>query len=212
MFKFYILFFSILFYINCTMVKINGEYTKYCFSKNLAEGDKINLKFSISSTNKEKIDVTLTNLNDNITIYNAKSVKLGNYKSKNPEINGYYELCFYPNQVKSKFYVTFEYYTSFEQNLIKNLAEDKEVQSMSKTILDVKQSLNKLKNSNSISHDNIFRQNKSILKSIRKLKRITYLKIVCIILVSVFQVYVLHKFLGPDKRISKVKGAFQDGL
>ena len=212
MFKFYILFFSILFYTNCTMVKINGEYTKYCFSKNLLEGDKITIKFSISSSNKDKIDATLKNLNDNQTIYSVNSVNKGEFKSANAEKNGYYELCFYPKQTKSKFYCTFEFYTSFEQNLIKNLAEDKEVQSMSKTILDVKQSLNKLKNSKSLSHDNLFRQNKNIIKSINRLKNITYLKIVCIILVSVFQVYVLHKFLGPDKRISKVKGAFQDGL
>ena len=44
------------------------------------------------------------------------------------------------------------------------------------------------------------------------IKKITYLKIACIIFISVFQVYVLHKFLGPDKRVSRVKGAFQDGL
>ena len=185
---------------------------KYCFNKNLVEGDKIHLKFSLSSSNKEKIDVILKNVNNNNTIYNANNINRGEYKSPHPEKNGYYELCFYPKQTKSKFYCTFEFYTSFEQNIIKNLAEDKEVQSMSKTILNVKNSLDKLKKSKSISHDNIFMQNKNVIKSIKKLKKITYLKIACIIFISVFQVYVLHKFLGPDKRISRVKGAFQDGL
>ena len=69
MLKKYFLFFTFLFCIKSTMVKINGEYVKYCFNKNVAEGDKIHLKFSLSSSNKEKIDVTLRNLNDNNTVY-----------------------------------------------------------------------------------------------------------------------------------------------
>ena len=213
MFKKYFLFLTFLFCIKCTMLKINGEYIKYCFSKNLIEdGDKIHLKYSLSSSNKEKIDVTLINMNDNKTIYNSYNVNRGEFKSSKPEMKGYYQLCFYPKQKKSKFYCTFDFYTSSEQNAIKNLAEDKEVQSMSKNILDVKNSLEKLKKSKSTSHDNIFRQYKNVIKSIKKLKKITYLKIACIIFISVFQVYVLHKFLGPDKRVSRVKGAFQDGL
>ncbi len=212
MLKKYFLFFTFLFCIKSTMVKINGEYVKYCFNKNVAEGDKIHLKFSLSSSNKEKIDVTLRNLNHNNIVYKLSNINRGEYKSPHPEKNGYYELCFYPKQTKSKFYCTFDFYTNFEQNIVKNLAEDKEVQSMSKNILDVKNSLDKLKKSKSISHDNIFRQYRNVVKSIKKLKKITYLKIACIIFISVFQVYVLHKFLGPDKRVSRVKGAFQDGL
>jgi len=212
MLKKYFLFFTFLFCIKSTMVKINGEYVKYCFNKNVDEGDKIHLKFSLSSSNKEKIDVTLRNLIHNNIVYKLSNINRGEYKSPHPEKNGYYELCFYPKQTKSKFYCTFDFYTNFEQNIVKNLAEDKEVQSMSKNILDVKNSLDKLKKSKSISHDNIFRQYRNVVKSIKKLKKITYLKIACIIFISVFQVYVLHKFLGPDKRVSRVKGAFQDGL
>ena len=212
MLKKYFLFFTFLFCIKSTMVKINGEYVKYCFNKNVAEGDKIHLKFSLSSSNKEKIDVTLRNLIHNNIVYKLSNINRGEYKSPHPEKNGYYELCFYPKQTKSKFYCTFDFYTNFEQNIVKNLAEDKEVQSMSKNILDVKNSLDKLKKSKSISHDNIFRKYRNVVKSIKKLKKITYLKIACIIFISVFQVYVLHKFLGPDKRVSRVKGAFQDGL
>ena len=47
---------------------------------------------------------------------------------------------------------------------------------------------------------------------ITSIKQLTFLKMAIILVLSVFQVIVIQRFFGPDKRVTTVKGAFSDGL
>ena len=47
---------------------------------------------------------------------------------------------------------------------------------------------------------------------ISSIKNLTFFKLGIVFLLSVFQIIVIQKFFGPDKRVSSVKGAFSDGL
>ena len=47
---------------------------------------------------------------------------------------------------------------------------------------------------------------------IQSIKNFTFLKMAIVFLLSLFQIIVIQKFFGPDKRVSSVKGAFSDGL
>ena len=54
-------------------------------------------------------------------------------------------------------------------------------------------------------------QHTTILNDIiNSIKNLTILKIVIVCLLSLFQVIVIQRFFGPDKRVSNIKGAFSD--
>ena len=45
---------------------------------------------------------------------------------------------------------------------------------------------------------------------IRSIKNATYLKIFFVVLMSGFQIYIITKFFGKEKRVSSIKGTFND--
>ena len=47
---------------------------------------------------------------------------------------------------------------------------------------------------------------------IKSIKNLTFLKGLIVLLLTLFQIVVIQKFFGPDKRVTSVKGAFSDGL
>ncbi len=46
-----------------------------------------------------------------------------------------------------------------------------------------------------------------LLKVINSVENLTILKFVVISLLSILQIFFIKRFFGPDKRVSKVKGA-----
>ena len=204
-----LLFFS---YSHSFSFGVKDTYEKYCFNKYITEGDQLTVSYVITSYPKELINADLTyskekNGSKNI-IYQEKNKEYGNFKSQKPS-EGYYDLCFYSKKGK-EYYVSMEFYTLFEEHNYKEMATDKDIKTINREIKELK---NDFDNFNSHARYIIDRQyfHRSMLtKLTNSIKRMTYLKIFCIAVLSIFQIYIIQKFFGPDKRISSIKGGFSD--
>ena len=190
---------------------------KYCFKKYIRKDDHITMNFMDTSAQKELIHVSLTYRDVNNTktqiLYEVKEKESGDYTSKNPTEEGYYELCFYSKKGKN-IYVNMEFFTLYEEHDIKKLATDKEIKTFNNDIKEVRDVVDKIEsnarhlNTRKYNHLNILKQ------YITSIKRLTYLKIFAVALLSLFQIYVVQKFFGPNKRVSTIKGVFsgKDGV
>ena len=175
------------------------------------------MSFMVSSSQKELIHVSLTFQKDKNSIkqniYEVREKESGDYNSPDPTEEGYYELCFYSKKGKDIF-VNMEFFTLYEEHDIKKIATDKEIKTINDDIKEVRDVVDKIEsnarhlNTRKYNHLNILKQ------YITSIKRLTYLKIFAVALLSLFQIYVVQKFFGPNKRVSTIKGVFsgKDGV
>ena len=213
----FIIFSSLIYFSLSFSFNIPDRKEKYCFSKYIQKGDHITMSFTVSSSQKELIHVTLTFQKDKNSIkqniYEAKEKELDDYNSPEPTEEGYYELCFYSKKGKDLF-VNMEFFTLYEEHDIKKIATDKEIKTINNDIKEVRDVVDKIEsnarhlNTRKYNHLNILKQ------YITSIKRLTYLKIFAVALLSLFQIYVVQKFFGPNKRVSTIKGIFsgKDGV
>ena len=191
----------------------NDEKEKYCFKKYIQKGDHITINFMLASTEKETIHALLTYQKDKNfpknNIYEVIDKESGDYNSPNPTEEGYYELCFFSQKGKY-LYINMEFYTLYEDRDIKKIATDKEIKTFNNDIKEIKNVVDKIETN--ARHLNTMKyMHLIILKEyITSIKRLTYLKIFVVALLSLFQIYVVHKFFGPDKRVSTIKGVFSE--
>ena len=103
-----------------------------------------------------------------------------------------------------------EFDSYIEERDVKKLATDKEIKSINKDIKEVKDALHKIEiNAKHINNRNF--EHYVILHSmISSIKNATYLKIFFVVLMSGFQIYIITKFFGKEKRVSTIKGTFND--
>lgn len=196
--------------INAFLYKISGNKDKYCFRKIINENETLSLSFVVSSDNSETIKVTLTRLFNNEIIYIEDKTESGFFKSEKGEDGGKYELCFFPFS-NNKFYISFEFYTIEEEN-IKELAKDIDIQYMVEEFKAVNTAFTEIENNARHINDKRFRNTKILRKIINSVENWTIIKIIIISLLSILQVFIIRKFFGPDKRLSKVKGAYSTEL
>ena len=191
---------------------VKDTYEKYCFNKYITEKDQITVSFGITSYPKELINVDFTYSKEKHSaktmIYQVANKNSGSYKSQNPS-EGYYELCFYSKKGK-EFYVSMEFYTLFEEHNLKEMATDKDFKTINKDIKELKNDFDKIQANSRHLIDRKFWHNSILSKLTISIKKLTYLKIFCISVLSIFQIYIIQKFFGPDKRVSSIKGAFSD--
>ena len=199
--------------IYCFSFDVKDNYKKYCFKKFIKEGDQITVSFAITSFPKELINVDLTYQKEKhdmkVMIYQVFDKDIGNYKSQKPVEEGYYELCFYSKKGK-EYYASLEFYTLFEDHNIKEMATDKEIKTINKDIKEMEEAFDRIQINARHLNDRKY-WHSSILKDLTEsIKRLTYLKIFSIAVLSAFQIYIIQKFFGPEKRVSSIKGAFSD--
>ena len=210
---FLILFSFLLSHINSFSFGVKDKYEKYCFKKYIYKGDQITLSFVITSFPKELIHVEFTHQktkhDEKKIIYQVNEKDQGSYKSSNPEDEGYYELCFFSKKGKD-IYVSMEYYTLYEDHNIKQIATDKEIKTINNDINEMKNAFDKIKSNARHLNSRKYRHIHLLNNLIESIKRLTYLKIFFVAVFSAFQIYVIQKFFGPDKRVSSIKGAFSD--
>ena len=188
---------------------INDHYPSYCFKKQILAEDKISLSFVVSAEQKETVSAELKYNDKNETIYRITEAEVGSYKSEKPLEGGMYELCFFSKKGK-KFQISMNFYTLYEDQNIKDLATDKEVKKISTEVEDIKNAFQKIE-SNARHLINRRYGHIHILKDIiSSIKRLTFLKIVAVAVLSAFQIYIIQKFFGTEKRVTHVKGAFAD--
>ena len=192
------------------LYKISGKKDKYCFRKIIEENDTLSVSFVVSSENSDTIKVILTRLFNNEIIYIEDKTESGFFKSEKGEDGGKYELCFFPFS-NNKFYISFEFYTIEEEN-IKELAKDIDIQYMVEEFKAVNTAFTEIENNARHINDKRFRNTKILRKIINSVENWTIIKIIIISLLSILQVFIIRKFFGPDKRLSKVKGAYSTEL
>ena len=190
-----------------TLLLIQKSKQRYCFQKEITENqDYIEMSYIISSSKKESIFVTLSKKNVNKILFQQDRKQSGNYKSEILEL-GIYELCFYPN-TKADFYLSFEFYSYQETGIIKDLAIDKEFKNMSLGVQDLKLAINDFDKNLGFLTDRRSRHHIILSEMITSIEKLSYAKIFILVLLSLFQILIIQRFFGKDKRVTKLPGAF----
>ena len=190
-----------------TLLLIQNSKKRYCFTKEIVEEeDYLEVSYIISSSKKESIFVILTKKKENKILFQQDRKQSGNYKSEVLEL-GIYELCFYPN-TKSDFYLSFEFYSYQETGVIKDLAIDKEFKNMSLGVQQLKLAINEFDKNLGFLTDRRSRHHIILTNMIDSIKKLSYIKIIILVLLSLFQIFIIQRFFGKDKRVTKLPGAF----
>ena len=197
----------------CFSFGVKDDYGKSCFTKFIKEGDQITLSFVITSYPKELINVDLSfrknKYEQKSIIYQVENKDKGDYNSQNSLQEGYYELCFYSKKGK-EYYVSMEFSTLFEDHNLKKMATDKEVKTINKDIKEMKTQFEKIEINARHLIDVKYYLGSILYDLTNSIKTLTYLKIFANAVLSVFQIYIIQKFFGPDRRVTSIKGAFSD--
>ena len=208
------LIFIILFsFSNCFSFVVKDNYEKYCFNKYLTESNQISFSFVVTSYPKVLINVDLAykknKYDSKKIIYNAINKNNDNYQSGYLKEEGYYEVCFYSQKGK-EYHVSMEFDSYYEGHNIKQIVTDKEIKSINNDIKEVTDSLHNIEiNARHINNRN-YGQFVTLNRMIKSIKNLTYLKIFVVALMSIFQIYIITKFFGNEKRIHNIKGTFDE--
>ena len=201
---------SIIISISSLKIKINSYQKDYCFTKTIYQTeDTIKLSFLISSGKKEQVNVTFKN-KDGKLLYQEIYKQRDEYTT-DVLPSGDYTLCFTPRS-NSQFYITFDMQVASDSSVTKDLAKDKEVKGIKSGVIDLENLFNDFEKNLKFIVD---RRNHhhSILKDvIGSIKTITAIKILIIISLSLFQIFIITKFFGSDKRVSTIKAGTKDFL
>ena len=201
---------SIIISISSLKIKINSYQKDYCFTKTIYQTeDTIKLSFLISSGKKEQVNVTFKN-KDGKLLYQEIYKQRDEYTT-DVLPSGDYTLCFTPRS-NSQFYITFDMQVASDSSVTKDLAKDKEVKGIKSGVIDLENLFNDFEKNLKFIVD---RRNHhhSILKDvIGSIKTITAIKILIIISLSLFQIFIITKFFGSDKRVTTIKAGTKDFL
>ncbi len=196
------------------MLRVNGVKEKYCFRKDLRTKNEINFSYAISSEHKEKLNVTLTSKGRKIyeAIYdpNQKEIpQAGKYYVEVEE--GELELCFYPLEHK-RYFISFDLLNAFEDKMLAELGSDGRMKDVLAEVRDIKKVFMDIEQHMKFKADGKFNHYMLLEKIINTVKNLSLLKLGIYFGFSLFQIIIIRKFFGTDKRVSTVQGAFSDGL
>ena len=201
---------SLIISITSLKVKITGKRRDYCFMKTIyEEEDTMKISFLISSGKTEPVNVTFKNKEGKI-LYQEVSRQRGEYQT-DVLPSGEYTLCFSPRST-SEYYITFDIQVAGQSSVTRDLAKDKEVKGIKNGVLDLERLFNDFEKNLKFIVD---RRNHhhTILKDVStSIRNISTIKILIIISLSIFQVFIITKFFGTYKRVSTIKAGTKDML
>lgn len=203
-----ILIFSLTLYlINSLKLKMDGKQKKYCFLKSIYQSqDSLKISYLVSSLGAERVDILVTEKFTGREIYRSRNRDNGNYQT--PLLNsGDYELCIYPHS-QNKFYVTFDFSSQTQSSVLNGLAVDKEVKNMEYGVLELDRLFKNFQEQLNFIIDRRNHHTTILSEIVGEIKIISTIKILILICLSVFQVFVIKKFFGTEKRVTKIKGTF----
>ena len=191
-------------------VKINGKQKDYCFTKSIYDvEDTIKIFFLISSGKTEQLNVIFKNKEGKI-LYQEVTRQRGEYQS-DVLPQGDYTLCFSPRN-NNQYYVSFDIQVASDSDLTKDLAKDKEVKGIKNGVLDLEKLFNDFEKNLKFIVDRRNHHHSILEDVVGSIKKISAIKILIIILVSIFQVFIITKFFGSDKRVSAIRPGNKDIL
>ena len=205
-----ILLLTIVSYTNSLKVKINGKQKDYCFIKSIYDvEDTIKIFFLISSGRTESVNVTFKN-SDGKILYQEVTRQRGEYQS-DVLPQGDYTLCFSP-RTNNQYYISFDMQVSGDSAVTKDLAKDKEVKGIKNGVVDLEKLFNDFEKNLKFIVDRRNHHYIILLDVVKSIKTISAIKILIIILLSIFQVFIITKFFGTNKRVSTIKAGNKDLL
>ena len=205
-----ILSLTIVSYANGLKVKINGKQKDYCFIKSIYDvEDTIKIFFLISSGRTESVNVTFKN-SDGKILDQEVTRQRGEYQS-DVLPQGDYTLCFSP-RTNNQYYISFDMQISSDSAVTKDLAKDKEVKGIKNGVVDLEKLFNDFEKNLKFIVDRRNHHYVILLNVISSIKTISAIKILIIILLSIFQVFIITKFFGTNKRVSTIKAGNKDLL
>ena len=195
---------------NALKVKINGKQKDYCFTKTIYDvEDTIKIFFLISSGKTEQLNVIFKNKEGKI-LYQEVTRQRGEYQS-DVLPQGDYTLCFSP-RTNNQYYISFDIQLASDSSLTKDLAKDKEVKGIKNGVLDLEKLFNDFEKNLKFIVDRRNHHHSILEDVVGSIKKISAIKILIIILVSIFQFFISTKFFGNDKRVSAIRPGNKDIL
>ncbi len=208
--KILIILFTIISSSKALKVKINGRQKDYCFTKSIYENeDTMKIFFLISSGRTEQLNVTFKNKEGKI-LYQEVTRQRGEYQT-DVLPQGDYTLCFSP-RTSNQYYISFDMQLSSDSTVTKDLAKDKEVKGIKNGVLDLEKLFNDFEKNLKFIVDRRNHHHTILKDVVGSIKTISAIKILIIISLSLFQVFIITKFFGTDKRVSTVKAGSKDIL
>jgi len=204
--KFFI-FLSLIISIISLKVKVDGSQKEYCFTKPIEQQDTMKIFFLISSGKTEQVDVIFKDQSGRI-LYQESVKQRGDYQS-DVLPTGDYTLCFTPHSSNS-YYISFDMQVTGESIAMKDLAKDKEVKGIKSGVLDLEKLFNDFEKNLKFIVDRRNHHHFILSKISKSIKYISIIKIIIIISLSIFQVFIITKFFGTDKRVSTIKAGKAD--
>jgi len=206
----YIIILSIFISISSLKVQINGKRKEYCFTRTiyLAE-DTMKIFFLVSSGKTEPLDVIFKN-SDGKILYQEVTRQRGEYRT-DVLPSGDYTLCFTPRN-NDQYYITFDIQVAAESSAIKDLAKDKEIKSIKYGVIELDHSFNDFEKNLKFIVDRRNHHHAILKDMVGSIKVISAIKVLIIITFSMFQVLIITKFFGSDKRVSRIKAGGKDML
>ena len=201
---------SIIITISSLKVKINGSRKDYCFTKTIYEAeDTIKISFLISSGRTEAINISFKNKDGKI-LYQEVSKQRGEYQT-DVIPSGDYTLCFSP-RTTNEYYVTFDMQIAGDSSVTKDLAKDKEVKNIKNGVVELEKLFNDFEKNLKFIVDRRNHHHTILKDVVGSIKTISSIKILIIMSLSLFQVFIITKFFGTDKRVSAIKAGTKDML
>lgn len=194
---------------NSILIKVAGQ-DQICFDKTLQFEDQITFNYLITSSKGEKLKAKIFHKPSGKVYWELEGKQNGDFKSAvlTPDD---YSACFYPLD-DNQYYISFTYITQTEAGIVVGLAKDKEFKHVNDGINQLKQGFQEFEMNLNYIVDRRSRHTIILQEIIKALRKMTGVKALAIALLSIFQVFIIRKFFGPDKRVTKVTGAFSDKL
>ena len=200
--KILIILFTIISSSKALKVKINGRQKDYCFTKSIYENeDTMKIFFLISSGKTEQLNVIFKNREGKI-LYQEVTRQRGEYQT-DVLPQGDYTLCFSP-RTSNQYYISFDMQLSSDSAVTKDLAKDKEVKGIKNGVLDLEKLFNDFEKNLKFIVDRRNHHHTILQDIVGSIKIISGIKILIIILLSIFQVFIITKFFGTNKRVSTI--------
>lgn len=190
--------------INPYIFTVNQFYPRYCFYKVIStKNEKLSFNFLTIGDKNEFINITLTQSSSNKELYFKYFIEEDSFISDNLE-EGKYKLCFIPN-TKDTFKISFNIQSFEEDENLNKIATDTQLKNIGKKLEKIKTDFNNLEN----NYNNLLNTKATHLvylyNYLKEIKRLTFAKVFIISFVSLFQIYVIQRMFGEDKRLSEIK-------
>ena len=201
---------SIIISISSFKVQISGYQRDYCFTRTIYETeDTMKISYLISSGKSEQVNITFKNKDGKI-LYQEIYKQRGEYTT-DVLPSGDYTLCFSP-RTTNQYYITFDMQVTGDSSVTKDLAKDKEVKRIKSGVIDLESLFNDFEKNLKFIVDRRNHHHSILKEVIGNIKTITFIKILVIISLSLFQVFIITKFFGTNKRVSTIKAGTKDLL